>query len=95
MIFRKKERTLLDDEIDRALRDLNHHAVSTEDYERTLKRVVVLHEMKMAEKPRTRVSKDVMFTVAGNLLGILMIIRHEFANPINSKAIQLLIKPRI
>jgi hypothetical protein len=92
MFSRKREPTLLDEAIERALRDLNNHAVGSPEYVKTVDMLYWLNEMK--EDPSPRVSKDTMLIVGGNLLGILMIINHEHLNPIVSKAMSLLLKPR-
>ena len=43
------------------------------------------------EKPSS-VSKDAMLTVGANLLGIVLIIKHEHVNVITSKALGLVIR---
>lgn len=40
------------------------------------------------------VSKEALLTVAGNLLGIVLILKHEWAHPITSKALSFVIRPR-
>ena len=87
-------RLLLENAFEKAIRDLGNHDVTTEEYAKTLDRVVVLHKMLVEEKPN-QVSKDTMAVVGANLLGILMIIKHEFVNVISSKAMSLLMKPKV
>ncbi len=93
-MFWKKTPTLLESEIDRAVRDLARHAVGSEEYEKTLATIVQLYQVKEEDKSKP-VSKDTLATVGANLLGILMIIKHEHVNVITSRAMQLLIKPII
>jgi hypothetical protein len=91
---KSNESLLLEKALDRAIRDLGNHAVGSEEYSKTLDHVVTLHKMLVEEKTPS-MSKDTMAVVGGNLLGILMIIKHEFVNVVTSRAVGLLLKPRI
>lgn len=84
---------MLEIAIDKALRDLNRHVIGDEDYVRTLDAIVKLHKMKIEEK-NSLVKKDTLIIVGANILGLLMIIRHEHVNVITSKAMGLLLRPR-
>jgi hypothetical protein len=81
-------------EVERALRELKNHPIGSEDYNKTLDSIVVLHRMKEEEKPST-VSRDTLVIVGTNLLGILMIIQHERVDIASRAAMNLLMKPRI
>lgn len=94
MFTRKKEPSLLDREIDRAIRDLRHHAINSEEYKTILNMVTSLHQMKMEETSKP-VSKDTMAVIGGNLLGIVMILKHEWLHPIRTTAMNLILKPRV
>jgi hypothetical protein len=83
----------LEIEIDRALQELSHHHPDTEAYRNVIDMVVKLHAMKEEEKPR-RISPDTIAIVATNLLGIVMVIKHENVNVISSKAMGLIQKPK-
>jgi hypothetical protein len=91
---KSNERLLLENEIARVIRSLKNHEIGSEEYAKTLDRVVVLHKMLVEDKPAS-VSRDTMAVVGANLLGIIMVIKHEFVNAITSRAMSLLIKPRI
>jgi hypothetical protein len=91
---KSKEELLLESAIDRAIRELGNHDVISAEYAKTLDRVVTLHKMLVEDKPN-QVSKDTMAVVGANLLGIVLIIKHEFVNVVTSRAMSLLIKPRI
>jgi len=93
MFQRKKERTLLDQTIDNALLELNRHEVTSKEYAQAL--VMVERLQALQDTKSSRLSKDTVAVVGANLLGILMIIKHESVNVIGSKAMSLLIKPRI
>jgi hypothetical protein len=88
-----KKPTQLETALDRAFETLSQKAVATDEYTRTLEAVTELHKMKEAEKPSS-VSPDTMLLVGANLVGILLIIRHEHVNVITSRAMSTLIKPR-
>jgi hypothetical protein len=92
-MFGMRGQTLLEIAIDKALRDLNRHVIGDEDYVRTLDAIVKLHKMKIEEK-NSLVKKDTLIIVGANILGLLMIIRHEHVNVITSKAMSLLLRPR-
>lgn len=93
MFTRTRSSSLLEDATDRAIRELNKHDVDSEGYAKTLEIVIKLHKMKSEEMPET-VSKDTLAVVGANLLGILMIIKHEYVNVISSRAMNLILKPR-
>lgn len=88
------ERLLLESEIARAIRVLKTYTVGTEEYAKALDHVVTLHKMLVEDKPN-QVSKDTMAVVGANLLGIVLVIKHEFVNVISSRAMSLLLSPRI
>jgi hypothetical protein len=85
--------SLLELAVEKAIRDLNLHVIGSEDYVRTLDALVKLHKMKLEEKASS-VKKDTLLIVGTNLLGLLMIIKHEHVNIITSRAFSLLLKPR-
>lgn len=84
----------LEAEADRAVRDLANHPVGSQDYVRTLDQVVKLHKM-MEEEKSSSVSKNTLIGVSANLLGILMILAHEWTGPVTSRALSLVFKPRV
>ena len=80
----------IDVEIDRAFRELRSHEVGTQEYSKVLDIVAKLHDMKEDQKP-SQVSKDTLANIGANLLGILMIIKHEHVgNFISSRAFSLI-----
>lgn len=80
-----------------AVRDLANHQIGSQAYEKTLGYVMKLQGVRDKNlQSHDSVSKNTWAVIGGNLLGILMIVRHEFANPINSKALNFILKsPRI
>lgn len=93
MFTRKREPTLLENAMEKALRELDGYSIGSGDYTKTLDQVIKLHKMIEDEKS-SAVSKDTLAIVAANLLGIVMIIQHEHLHPITSRAMNLVIKPR-
>lgn len=93
MFTRKsKSQLLLESEIESVTRHLSATAVDNQEYPKTLNYLTRLYDLK-GEKPRS-VDKNTMVIVGGNLLGILMILKHELAHPITSKALSFVIRPR-
>lgn len=83
----------LESELNRALTRLRAEMPNSEDYEKMLKLVERLHDMMDEEKPDV-VSKNTLLTVGGNLLGIILVLKHERLNVITSKALSFVIRTR-
>ena len=95
MFQSKSEITLLlESEIVRLARKLKTHDENSEEYQKTLDRIIALTRMKEEDKSKFG-SRENLTVVLGNLVGIFMIIRHEHVNVITSRAMQLLLKPII
>lgn len=84
-----KLNTYVDNEISRMILDLKAHEVDSDEYGTTLERLGKLHKMRQEEKP-DRVRSDTLVTVAANLVGIAMIIRHEEFYAVTSKALSFI-----
>lgn len=92
MFTKLRKKSKLDLEIDvtfHELRLMNR----TERYETILARLERLYKMKEAETSH-RVSPDTWALIGANLLGIVIIITHEYTNPVTTKALQFAIKPK-
>jgi hypothetical protein len=85
--------TPLENAANKALLDLNNHAIGSEEYQKSLDALIKLHKLKEEEKPSS-VSKDTLVVVAANLLGLLMVIKHERVNVITSRAFGMLLRPK-
>jgi hypothetical protein len=94
MLSRFREPSLLELEIASVLAQLKHHAVDSKEYRTIVDNLTVLHKMKEEERKSTSVSKDTLAVIGANLLGILMIIKHENVNVITSRAVNFVMKPR-
>lgn len=93
MFPRTRVPTPLELEVDRAIRELKHHAIGSEEYVKTLNSIVQLHKMKEEEKPSS-VSKDTLAIIGANLTGIFMILKHENVHVITSKAMNFILRAR-
>lgn len=93
-MFRRKqqpENELLINAIDDALRSLDRMNPDDESYAKTVDQIVKLYALK--RKP-DRISNDALMNISANLLGILMIVGHERAHVVTSKAIGFVQKLR-
>ena len=88
-----KHQRMLEAELDRTIIRLRAEMQNSEDYTKTLSIVERLHEM-IDKETRSSVSKDTMLVVGGNLLGIILILKHEHLNPITSKALGFVLRAR-
>jgi hypothetical protein len=78
--------TYVDKEIARTILVLQEKEVDSKEYAITLERLGKLQNIRKEELP-DRPSTDTLLTVGANLLGIILILRHEELNFITSKAI--------
>lgn len=91
--FTNNEPSKLDEVIDDLLVKLESLHTDTEEYTAVVDQLTKLYALKQAETPK-RVSMDTLAIVAGNLLGILLILNHERASIMTSKAVGFVLKPR-
>lgn len=89
-MFRSSKKTKLEVEIESQFTTLQEHRNDDEEYDRILSRIEKLHKLK--DKPNT-VSADTWALIGANILGIVIIITHEYTNPITTKALNLAMKP--
>jgi len=85
--------TPLDEAIAAALAELTDLKTTDPNYQKVMDRVTELYELKGATTPKP-VSSDTKAIVAGNLLGILMILHYERVHVVTSKALSFVLKPR-
>ena len=89
-----KELTGLELVYDQAVRELLFKQVGSEEYEKTLAQVAKIHGL-LREEKSARVSRDTLAVIGANLLGILMIIKHENVNVITSRAMGLILPTKV
>jgi exopolyphosphatase/pppGpp-phosphohydrolase len=97
-MFEKKEKAryerMIESELERTISCLKMTTlIDSAEYAKMLRTAERLHEMLDKEKPSS-VSKEALLTVGANLLGIILIIKHENVNVITSKALGFVIRPR-
>ena len=90
-MFRSPRKTKLEVEIETQLTRLRESVNDSEEYDQILARIEKLH--KIQDKPNS-VSAETWALIGANLLGIVIIITHEYHHPITTKALSLAIKPR-
>lgn len=83
----------LESELESAVLRLKANLLGSDEYAKELAHVERLYEM-MDNKSTSRISPDTRATVAANLLGILLILKHEHVNVITSKALSFVIRTR-
>lgn len=84
---------MLEQDLEHVLTMLPSVQPDSEEYSKLLRSAERLYAMMDTSKP-SRVSREAMLTVGANLLGILMIIKHEDVNVIASKALGFVIRTR-
>lgn len=91
MFAKSKETQALVDAITKALNCLQTFEPTSKEYADTLSKIEKLNAIK-AKAPR--VSPDTVAVVLGNLVGILMILNHERAHVVVTKALGFVMKTR-
>lgn len=82
-----------DDEIDRLLEVLNMNDPEEEEYQKVMDRLDQLMKIKTCERP-SRISWDTALVVAGNLLGVILVLKYERLHIVTSKAMTMVIRPK-
>jgi len=88
-----KSNTYVDGEIARIVLAMQDQEVTDEGYSKLLNHLEGLQKIRNDEKP-DKASTNTILSVAANLVGILLIIRHEHANVIMSRAMNLVAKTK-
>lgn len=93
---RRKSQTLIEEELVRTLSAMKTVGHETAEYAKMLKAAELLHDMLDDEVESSDVvSKDVMASVCANLIGIILIIKHEQVNVITSKALGFVLRTKL
>jgi hypothetical protein len=83
----------VDEPIDRVLTEMNTYGPDSPEFEKQLRYLERLQEMKAGERRHFKVSPDTIALVLGNLAGILIIVAYENKHVMTSKAMGY-IKPK-
>ena len=93
MLFNKKNKVTIDKEIDNLLSAMETVDPASDEYQTLAKNLETLAKAKSYDKQRY-VDKTTLLYVAGNLLGIAIIVGYERAGVITSKALSFVLKGR-
>ena len=88
-----RHQRLLEEEYVRILTVLSSNQPDSAEYAKMLGCVERIHDMTDIREP-SPVSRDTLLTVGANIIGILLIIKHENVNVITSKALGFVIKAK-
>lgn len=83
---RQTESQGLNDAIDGVYREMAALTADDPAYAKMRTQVVELEKLKAELRPK-RLSPDVLVTITGNILGIILIVGHERAHVVTSKAL--------
>lgn len=89
----RREKSGLEEEIDRVLAKMEDLDPHHPDYVKMVEQLGKLHKLKEDEKP-SRVSPDTIVVAGANLLGVLIIVGHERAHVVTSRAKDFMLKLR-
>ena len=93
-ITRRDKRTELEKEIDKQVKTLRCNPAGSEEYNAALKALEKLYSFR-EDKSKKRISADTIAIVAGNLLGIILILTYEKTNVIATKALGFVLRGRV
>lgn len=91
--FVKDRPSMFDEPINKILDELKTLDPEVPEYRTMLNHLEALNKMKLEEK-RNRVSPDTVAIVAGNLVGILIIVMYEQKHVVVSKALGFVMKTK-
>ena len=94
ILTRFKKKSDIQKEIDWIIDQMKGMAVSSEEYRAALDNLEQMYKVKQIEKTNG-VSKDTVAIIAGNLLGILLILNYEKLDVVSTKALGFVIKGRV
>jgi hypothetical protein len=89
--FWKQKPSIIDEPIEDVLSDMNRYGPSSEEYSQLVDHLDRLVRIKHEQK-QTRISPDTMVLVAGNLVGILIIVTYEHNHVMVSKAMNYVLR---
>lgn len=90
----KKEPQVIDLEIERVIASLSKISPETEEYGAAVSHLETLYKAR-AQKAANAISGDTVLIVAGNILGIVLILGWENTHAVTSKALSFVMKGRV
>lgn len=91
--FKDETTTPLDSLIDGVFEEMHANGVNSDEYPTMLSYLERLYGLKTKERPDP-VSRDTLALIAGNLMGILLIVAYEQKHVMTSKGFQHIIRPK-
>lgn len=92
--FVKKKPSILDEPIEKVLSTMNTYSPEDQEFSTLIDHLDRLNRMKEQDKHLRRPSPDTMALVAGNILGILVIVAYEQKHVMVSKGLGFVMKPK-
>lgn len=86
------EPTPVDKLIEAVLEEMNVYGPAAPEYTPLMEKLERLYEVQAKDKPKP-ISRDTIAIIAGNLVGILLIVAYERTHVISSKALPQIIRP--
>lgn len=90
--FRNQEPDKLDEPIAAVLQEMETYGPDSEEFAKNLAYLERLMRIKTDNKVENRISRDTLAIVAGNLLGILIVVMYEQKHVMTSKAFGFTVK---
>lgn len=87
------EESGLEKAIAEVLREMSQHSSDSQEYAKMADQLTKLYSLKEIDTPK-RVTPDTLALVIGNLAGIILIVGHERAHVVTSKALNFVMKLR-
>lgn len=89
-----EDRDALEPVMNQILADMETYGTDSPEYPALMQRLQEIVALRASQDTRRRCSPDGMLLVAGNLLGILIIVAYERTNVMTSKAVSFIVKPK-
>lgn len=83
----------LETAIENVLGEMQGYSADSDEYAKMADQLEKLYKLKEIDKPE-RIKPDTLAIIAGNLAGIILIVGHERANVVSTKALNFLLKLR-
>lgn len=91
--FNNEKDSHIDPLIENVIEEMHRKGVLSDDYPALMTHLERLHEIKVKER-QDPVSRDTLAMIAGNLMGILLIVAYEQKHVMTSKGLTQIIRPR-
>jgi hypothetical protein len=90
----KSEKTALEMAIDQLHAEMAGAMGDSEEYDRYTDQLTKLYKLREHDAPRRLVNPDTLVLAGANVLGIILIVGHERAHVVTSKALNFVMKLR-